>query len=206
MDACDKSARRIKRDAKRRCSEQVGALLMLRTITACPPSAFFAPQRVCCERPTERKHHSPVIYRAWPPRLIFSHRIQPQSLCIFFFFFFAFFPFDKASYPSQSGKPGELRPPIDGDMARLHRFSAVIQASSSSDPLSKPRSDRIACYIRQPSIASQSLRSPHTTHPTSLAPREDDYLTLLSSASGAVEMRISQIASGRTSGWGREGV
>lgn len=88
------------------------------------------------------------------------HRIQPQSLCIFFFFFLPFFPFDKASYPSQSGKPGELRPPIDGDMARLHRFSAVIQASSSSDLLSKPRSDRIACGIRQPSIASQSLRSP----------------------------------------------
>lgn len=167
MDTCDKMARRIKRDAKRRRSEQVGALLLLRIITACPPSAFFAPQRVCCERPTEKKHHSPVIYRAWPPRLIFSLPPYPTAIPLYFFFFiffFAFFPFDKASYPSQSGKPGELRPPIDGDMARLHRFSAVIQASSSSDPLSKPRSDRIACGIRQPSIASQGLRSPHPPH------------------------------------------
>lgn len=205
MDACDKSARRIKRDAKRRRSEPVGAPLLLRIITACPPSAFFAPQRVCCKRPTEKKHHSPVIYRAWPPRLIFSLPPYPTAIPLYFFYFFCpFFPFDKASYPSQSGKPGELRPPIDGDMARLHRFSAVIQASSSSDLLSKPRSDRIACGIRQPSIASQSLRSPPTL-PKTFAPRGDDYLTLLSSASGAVEMRISQIASGRTSGWGWEG-
>lgn len=146
----------FKKEAQRWRSKQGGALLLLQIITSFPPSAF--PRR-CCKRPTEKKHHSLAIYRTRPPQLIFSLPPYPTAIPLYIFWGYIFLLI-KHLIRHRAGSRESCGRLLMVDMGRLHRFSAVIQASRSSDSLSKPRSDMIVWGIKEMSIGSQSLRSP----------------------------------------------
>lgn len=159
LAVCKKSARRIKKDAQRWRSKQGSALLLLQIITSFPSSAFSGLQRVCCKRSTEKKHHSLAIYRTRPPRLIFSLPPYPTAIPLYVFWGYIFLLI-KHLIRLRAGSWESCGRLLMVDMGRLHRFSAVIQASCSSDSLSKPRSEMIAFGIKETPIGSQSLRSP----------------------------------------------
>lgn len=86
LDACDKSSRQIKREAKRRCSERAGAASA--ADNHCLPSVCIFRAAACLLRAADGGETSqPCLFIGLGQRSLFlaCHCIQPQSLCICFF-------------------------------------------------------------------------------------------------------------------------
>lgn len=141
----------------------VCALLRLQIITPLPPSAFSRCS-VFAASGQRRRSITVSLSNGLGHRGLFlaCHRIQPQSLCIFWGLYF---PFDKASYPSQSGKPGELRPPIDGGYGPL---ASILGCNTSLALVGLP----VKAQIGHDSVQHQSAvdRQPKLTQTHPLSP------------------------------------